>query len=171
MSQQYLRKNEGLIYILCMLYCLYSTPLFAQVRVVGWVEKVSLTDAHFPIMAKLDTGADSSSLNAIDAKIVDQGEDKYIIFKMVNDRGNEITLERKIVRWAKIKNKFNVKKKRPVIMMKVCIANISRVVEVNLVDRSNYQYQMLIGRSYLIGRPNLLVDSSRQFTQEANCHQ
>jgi hypothetical protein len=137
--------------------------------IVGWVEKVTITDNHLPVHAKLDTGADYSSLNTIDPVIYEIDEDKHIKFKLVNRDNNTIQLDRKIVRWTKIKNKFGVTRKRPVILLDICLNNISRVVEVNLVDRSNYKYQMLIGRNYLGGKPNLLVDSSKKYLHQPSC--
>ena len=39
--------------------------------------------------------------------------------------------------------------------------------EVNLADRTNFDYQMLIGRSFLSG--NVLIDPSLQYSFEPNC--
>lgn len=149
--------------------CLNAKLAHGEAKVVGWIEDVAITDSRFMVKAKLDTGADSSSLNAVNAEITERGEDNYIKFKVVNRWGNEIVINEKIVRWTKIKNKFGVKHKRPVIKIDVCVANVLRHVEVNLVDRSNYKYQMLIGRSFLKGTPNLLVDSALKETVKPGC--
>lgn len=137
--------------------------------VAGWIEKVTISDNHLPVHAKLDTGADSSSLNAIDPVIYENNDDKHIKFKLINRDNNTILLDRKIVRWTSIKNKFGVIGKRAVILLEVCLGNISRVVEVNLVDRSNYKFQMLIGRNFLGGNPNIMVDSTKQYLHQASC--
>jgi hypothetical protein len=56
---------------------------------------------------------------------------------------------------------------RPVIRLGICLGNVYKEVEVNLQDRSKFNYQMLIGRSYL--KNSFLVDASATFTVETNC--
>ena len=163
--------KHKLITIMGLFFFMHVGLLHAHTQVLGWIEDAALTKTHFVIKAKLDTGADSSSLNAVNAEIVERGEDNYIKFKVVNKQGQAMDFNEKIVRWTRIKNKFGVKHKRPVIMMDVCIANISRTVEVNLVDRCNYKYQLLIGRSFLKGTPNILIDSTQKNSQQPACAQ
>jgi hypothetical protein len=45
---------------------------------------------------------------------------------------------------------------------------VYKEVEVNLEDRSKFNYQLLIGRSYL--KNSFLVDASATFTLKPNCH-
>jgi len=160
---------KAMIFHLASIMLMISFPAHAENVVAGWIEKVSISDSHFEVHAKLDTGADSSSLNAIDYKITAQGSDQYISFDLTNKEGKTIHLKNKIVRWTSIKNKFGIVKERPVIQIPVCLGKVTRVVEVNLVDRSNYNYQMLIGRSFLIGSPNILIDSSNEYYHKPAC--
>ncbi len=48
--------------------------------------------------------------------------------------------------------------KRPVVNLELCLAGISKNVQVNLVNRTGYDYQLLLGRSFLSG--NFVVDPS-----------
>jgi hypothetical protein len=150
------------------LLIMHSSTVSAD-TVAGWIEKVTITDSHLSVHAKLDTGADSSSLNTKDPVIYKIDGDQHIKFQLTNRDNNTIHLDKKIVRWTTIKNKFGVTRERPVILLAICLGNISRVVEVNLVDRSNYKYQMLIGRNFLGGNPNLLVDSSKEYLHQPSC--
>lgn len=170
MSRRHNNFNKSFLTIILVNLCLYAGLAQGETKVVGWIEDAAITSSRFEVKAKLDTGADSSSLNAVNAEIIERGEDNYIKFKMVNRWGKEIEISEKIVRWTRIKNKFGVKHKRPVIKIDVCVANVMRHVEVNLVDRSNYKYQMLIGRSFLKGTPNLLVDSALKETAKPECN-
>ncbi len=158
-----------IIYHSACIMLIMSFPAHSENVTAGWVEKVGITNSYFEVHAKLDTGADSSSLNAIDFKITDADAGQYISFALTNREGKTIRLKEKIIRWTKIKNKFGIVKKRPVIQLPVCLGRMTRVVEVNLVDRSNYSYQMLIGRSFLVGSPNILIDSSSDYLLAPMC--
>jgi hypothetical protein len=57
---------------------------------------------------------------------------------------------------------------RPVIRLGICLGTVYKEVEVNLEDRSKFNYQLLIGRSYL--KNSFLVDASATFTLKPNCH-
>lgn len=163
--------KRKMITIMGLFFLMHAGLLQAHTKVLGWIEDAAITKTHFVIKAKLDTGADSSSLNAVNAEIVERGEDNYIKFKVVNRHGQTMEFNEKIVRWTRIKNKFGAKHKRPVVIIDVCIANILRTVEVNLVDRSNYKYQLLIGRSFLKGTPNILIDSALKDSEQPACAQ
>lgn len=160
---------KAMIFHLASVMLMMSFPAHAENVVAGWIEKVSISDSHFMVHAKLDTGADSSSLNAVDYKITDLDSDQHISFTLTNKDGETIHLKNKIVRWTSIKNKFGIVKERPVIQIPVCLGKVTRLVEVNLVDRSNYKYQMLIGRSFLVGAPNILIDSSSEYFHSPMC--
>jgi hypothetical protein len=56
---------------------------------------------------------------------------------------------------------------RPVIRLGICLGNVYKEVEVNLQDRSKFNYQLLIGRSYL--KNSFLVDASATFTIKTQC--
>lgn len=170
MSKHNNNFNNSFFTLFLVNLCLYTGLAQGEVKVLGWIEDAAITSSRFLVKAKLDTGADSSSLNAVNPDITERGEDNYITFKMVNKWGKEIEISEKIVRWTRIKNKFGVRHKRPVIMLDVCVANVLRHVEVNLVDRSNYKYQFLIGRSFLKGTPNLLIDSAQKNTAKPECN-
>lgn len=148
---------------------LISSHVNATDIIVGWIEKVNLLENHLIIHAKLDTGADFSSLNAVDPVITEEGKDKYISFDITNRDGETTHIRKRIIRWAVIKNKVGVIKERPVVIMPLCIGNVSRHVEVNLVNRSNYSYQMLIGRNFLVGTPNLIINSAKEYSIDPTC--
>ena len=149
--------------------CAFSFHTAASDIVVGWIEKVMLLENNLYIHSKLDTGADSSSLNAIDPVITEEGKDKYITFTITNREGDQARIHKRIIRWAVVKTKVGVTSERPVVIMPLCLGNTSRHVEVNLVNRSNFAYQMLIGRNFLAGNPNLLINSATEYTTEPSC--
>jgi hypothetical protein len=136
--------------------------------IVGWIEKVRVLPEDLVMHAKIDTGADNSSINALKPKEFTKDGRNWIRFTLKNREGKAITLERPIVRIAKIKKrKSESRQHRPVVMLGLCIGNMYREVEVNLADRRRFKYQLLIGRSFM--RDKLLVDPSATYTVEPVC--
>ena len=119
------------------------------------------------LRAKLDTGARNSSLHAPGITKFEKNGETWVRFSVKDHRGKEATIERKLVRQATIKQKAADPEKRPVIMLGICMGRQYREVEVNLVDRANFNYPMLIGRSFMSG--HFVVDPELKYTAEPAC--
>ncbi|WP_455200588.1 ATP-dependent zinc protease family protein [Kaarinaea lacus] len=137
-------------------------------QVSGWIEKVAVIDRAFVLPAKIDTGARNSSIHAENFKIyTKQGTDWVRFTVTTNNESRDI--DQPIKRYAKIKQKGNrPPRQRPVIVMAVCLGNVRKEVEVNLVDRANFNYPMLVGRSFLAG--SFVVDSGEKFLTTPQCN-
>ena len=135
--------------------------------IVGRIEKVRIYPGDLLIRAKLDTGARNCSLNAPNMTRFSKNGETWVRFKVKNHLDEEITIERKILREAKIKQKNRDTEKRPVIMLGVCLGKKYREVEVNLVDRTLFNYPMLIGRGFMTG--HIIVDPELKYTTEPAC--
>jgi hypothetical protein len=135
--------------------------------VVGLLEKVRIFPGDLEVVAKLDTGADHSSLHAVDIKRFERDEERWVRFSVVNYEGRKVTIERKVFREARIKRHDRRAPRRPVVTLGVCLGNVYRVVLVNLVDRSRFRCRMIIGRSFMGDK--LLVDPSEKYTVEPIC--
>ena len=136
-------------------------------RVAGWIENVSIFPGNFKIKAKLDTGAKNSSLNAKHIEEFERDGQKWVGFTLKNWKGRTEKFEAKVIRTATIKQHETESVTRPVILLGICLGNVYKEVEVNLQDRSKFNYQMLIGRSYL--RNSILVDASATFKVQPDC--
>ena len=135
--------------------------------VVGWIEKVRIYPGDLLMKAKLDTGATNSSLNTPSINEFDRNGERWVRFDVIGGDGKKVTLERKIQRVARIKRKAAGSQERPVVILGICLGNHFKEVEVNLVDRSNFLYPILIGRSYMAG--DLIVDPSSKYVTTPNC--
>ncbi len=116
----------------------------------GWIEPVLILNDEVQLKAKLDSGAKTSSLDASDIEYFDWNGKRWVRFTItdpIND--TPITLERPRVRDAVIKRHNNNHQRRPVVQMEICLGGYTREVEVNLIDRSEFLYRMLLGRSAL----------------------
>jgi hypothetical protein len=136
-------------------------------KVVGWIEKVRLSPGNFVVHAKLDTGAEYCSLDAANLTEFERNGQRWVRFDLVERYNQKITLERPVVRTATIKRHFSQSQKRPVIKLGVCLGNIYKETEVNLVDRTKFRYRMLIGRKFMEGA--VIIDPSAQYTIEPEC--
>ncbi len=136
-------------------------------EIVGWTENVYLYPGHFELKAKVDTGAETSSVNCECHSFFERGGASWVRFSIVSSQGALMTLERKIVRIAKIKRHYGGVQERPVVKLGVCLGSVFREVEVNIVDRSGLEYPMLIGRKFLGDK--FLVDTKEQFINPPHC--
>jgi hypothetical protein len=136
-------------------------------QVVGWLEKVCIYPGNLVIHAKLDTGARNSSLNASHITEFTRNGEQWVRFKVTSRYGKTVTFERKVQRVVKIKRHGANPQIRFAILLGICLGSFFGETEVNLVDRSNFNYQMLIGRSFL--KDNVIIDPSLKYTTKPNC--
>ena len=144
-----------------------SPPAAEEKKVVGWVENVRLSPGNIVIPAKLDTGANSCSLDASQATTFRRQGQEWIRFEVSTRQGRNITLERPVTRTATIKRHSSESQVRPVIKLGICPGGVYKKTEVNLVNRQRFKYPMLIGRKFLKG--SFLIDAARKFTAEPHC--
>jgi hypothetical protein len=130
--------------------------------VVGDVEKVKLDPPGITYKARIDTGAEGTSIHAVNIVRFERDGQKWVRFDIENPGGKAITLEREVVRRVKVRqvdaSDFG---HRLVVIMTVTIGSFSEQVEVALNDRSEMEYPALIGRNLL--RNNIIVDVSQEF--------
>jgi hypothetical protein len=135
--------------------------------IAGFIEWAQIDNSSFSIRAKLDTGARSTSINAIDMVRFEKQDQAWVRFSVINRKGAVIQLERPVVRIARIRRANTSVEERPVVKMIVCVAGQSGEAEVTLADRTGMNYGMLIGRTFLAGR--ILVDSGSQYLGDNKC--
>lgn len=133
--------------------------------VLGEAEWVYINKIKTNLKARIDTGASTSSLNAINIKRFERDGNNWLRFNIpLKDGKQSKTIEAKILRNVTINKTTNKKQnkgnKRPVIKLQVHLGNISSYTEFNLTDRSQMEYPVLIGRSILQDRAIVDVGSS-----------
>jgi hypothetical protein len=138
--------------------------------VYGLNEYAELAGIDLQVAAKLDTGAKTASLSARDIKRFKRDGESWVRFYLAIDNSHEHPIERPLARVSKIKRRAGDVDpddeqrytSRPVISLNVCLGNASRTIEVNLTDRSAFQYPLLIG-SEALKRFDALVDPSLKY--------
>jgi hypothetical protein len=134
---------------------------------IGWIEPVSIDKGALNVLAKIDTGADTSSLNAINVSEFEKQGRRWVSFMITNRQGFTHKIIKPIASYVHIKRKGAAPQQRPVILMDICLGNQSKTMKVNLANRENYKYQMLIGRKFLKG--SFAVDSELTQVTKPGC--
>lgn len=137
--------------------------------IYGLNEYVSLGQ-DLTLEAKLDTGAQTASLSARDIKRFKRNGEHWVRFYLAVDGVHSHPIERPLARLSKIKRRAGdydpeadkTYTARPVIELELCMGNTKKQIEVNLTDRSAFQYPLLIGSDALKDF-NALIDPSLQF--------
>lgn len=129
--------------------------------VIGRAEQIELVDfGNQVIIAKIDTGADISSIWASDV-IEKNGKLSFVLFgeKSPYYTGKVIHLKTPDYRLTRIANSFGTKELRYVVQLRVRIHD--RVINAvfSLADRSSKTYPILLGRRLL--NRKFLVDVSK----------
>ncbi len=137
--------------------------------ILGWLEDIVIAPEHgLVITAKLDTGADTSSLGARIIKRFRRGDGRFVRFSVENpEDGESVVLVRPYSRRVLIRTPSGRQERRVVVEMPVCVGGVQLEIEVSLTDRSALSQPMLIGRSALEGFA--LIDPQLTFTTPAHC--
>ncbi|HXZ50790.1 MAG TPA: RimK/LysX family protein [Burkholderiales bacterium] len=138
----------------------------AGAGVIGWVEPVQVED-KLVLNAKIDTGADIPSLDAQDVKITRRGRKEWVSFWTKGRDKERVDFEREIYRYVDIERAGGQNEKRPAVILSLCLGDVRREVVVNLVDRSQLEYPMIIGRSFLQNK--FIVDPTHTYTTVPSC--
>ncbi|MCL9776441.1 ATP-dependent zinc protease family protein [Vibrio methylphosphonaticus] len=126
----------------------------------GHIENATVEGLQFPV--KLDTGADVSSMNALDIKQFEKDGKKMVTFTYANDMDMKQTFTREVVDVMRIKAKQGEKANvRPVVEMRVKLGDVEKTVKVNLQDRSRFHYSMILGKNFL--KYGVVVSSDENF--------
>ena len=131
---------------------------------IGWREWVSLPDLGVTeLKAKVDTGADNSSLHAFNLKWFDREGSPWVRFNLhPRQRTAKPTIpcEAEVVAERKVKNPGGRIELRPVIRTTVVVAGVAVDALVNLTTRDEMTFRMLLGRRTV---RDFLIDPARSY--------
>jgi len=136
--------------------------------IVGRSERVAIVDGGVVMEAKVDTGADSTSIDARNQERFERDEDEWVRFEVRTNEGQVVTFERRIADTVTIIGAGDEKQERLVVEITLCVSDVSDVVEVNLADRTGLDYRLLLGREFL-ARNGFLVNVAQAYSHEPRC--
>lgn len=120
-----------------------------MLQVVGAREHVRLPGLGLePMQARVDTGARTSSLHAINIQV--EGTD--VLFDAVVEDGRLQPCRSHLVEWRWVKDSGGHPTLRPVIRTRLVLGEHAWEDEVTLADREGLRHRVLIGRRALWGR-------------------
>jgi hypothetical protein len=136
--------------------------------VVGWREWVALPGLGIGrIKAKVDTGARSSALHALDLEMVERDDGIWVRFTVLplqrSHRG-EVGVEAPLLDRRSVRSSSGRAEMRPVIEVDVEIGGLRFPVEMTLTRRDQMGFRMLLGRTAV--RRRFLVDPGRSYLQK-----
>ena len=139
-----------------------DTPAESKEKIkIGAVENVVLLPWGVTMPARIDTGAATSSLDARNLVI----KDKTAEFNLPQQYGGR-QIRLPILKWKTVKS-AGTKGQRPVVVVELCIGPKRVRTQVNLNDRSNVKYPLIIGRNTLMR--DFIVECSTSYCAQPTC--
>ncbi len=132
-------------------------------QVVGSVEKVWFPQLKILMDARIDTGAETASLDASEIQKFERDGDTWVRFKLLNRTTHKTQeFEKKVDHWVLIDSASSkTLDRRPVVELQVVIGGVTQFAEFNLNSRKGLNFPVLIGRNVL--RDLMVVDVSKKF--------
>ena len=154
---------------------LVALPVMAaEPTLYGRYEYIQLPEIGETFKAKMDTGALTASLSARDIETFTRDGEDWVRFRLGGKGASNKVYEHEVSRISKIKTRSEEDEddneaveptKRPVVDLELCLGNVKRTVEVNLTDRSSFNYPLLIGAKAL-REFGAAVNPARRFTAD-----
>ena len=142
-----------------------------SMQVIGQMERVTILPIGHAYRARIDTGATTSSMCALDIERFERDGESWVRFRLPlpsdtskKEIGRSEVLEYPITREAHIKRHGAEDQVRPTVQLRVTLGTFEGRIEFTLTDRSKYEFPMLVGRNLLEG--HALVDVSKSYVAE-----
>ncbi|KDN30386.1 ATP-dependent Zn protease [Vibrio fortis] len=138
-----------------------------QPTILGAIEKVTIESIKQKFDARVDTGATTSSLNAVDIKEFERNGKNWVKFHLADkSQPAEVQkwIEAPVVRYVKIRQSTSDEtERRAVIELWVKVGKIHEKAQFTLADRSQMSHPVLLGREFI--KDIALVDVSKKYVQ------
>ena len=122
---------------------------------VGWEEWVGLPELNLPaLIAKTDTGADTSALHAFNIQTFGKKNNQMVRFginPIDTDERFAIFCSAKIIDQRNVTSSNGITELRYVIETDMVIGGVIKKIPITLTNRENMKYKMIIGRNALDG--------------------
>lgn len=132
--------------------------------ILGMAEWVTFPNIAESYRARVDTGAKTSSINAIDIHVFERNDASWVSFKIASKASVSKLITLPVERWVKIRqSNTDQPQRRPVVECWIKVGERYDNVEFTLADRKHLKYPILLGRRYFSDMA--VVDVSRQYIQ------
>ncbi|HEQ3486412.1 TPA: ATP-dependent zinc protease [Vibrio cholerae] len=132
--------------------------------VLGDKEWVYLPGLKESFKARIDTGATTSSISAVDIVPFERGGQDWVKFRIEHDNIRSEELSLPVERWVRIRqSSAEEAQRRAVVVAWIQIGDLKEQTEFTLTDRTHLTYPLLLGRSFF--KDVAVVDVSRHYIQ------
>ena len=132
---------------------------------IGWKEKAALPDLGVARLdAKIDTGAKSSAIHAVQPRpISHDGAEciEFFITLQTQERETRILCVAPLIDTRVIRSSNGEDQERFVVSSRLSLGDRTFPIELTLADRSAMEFQLLIGRAALAN--NFIVDPAQSY--------
>ncbi|RXJ54493.1 ATP-dependent zinc protease [Candidatus Marinarcus aquaticus] len=141
---------------------LLSQQLPTKKQVIGQIETIYLNPPKINLPARIDTGATSSSIHAINIQPFERNGKDWIKFDIVYE-DKTYHVETKLIKYIKVvQSSTKTAQKRAVVELELTMGKIVQNTLFTVTDRSHMSYPVLIGRNAL--KDLLVVDVAKKNT-------
>lgn len=128
-------------------------------KVVGGTERVLLSDLGIILQARVDTGSATSQIDAREIEFFERNGEEWVRFEVSMPGSEErLEVERPRLRGGRASDEDGGR--RPVVEMRITMGSLTQMAELTLVNRSESDYPLVVGRNIL--RDLMLVDVARK---------
>lgn len=174
-----IRRLIALLGLFCVVSAYGAETDQSHRTVLGYVEAIVLEPVGLPLKARLDTGAQLSSLHSVETATFERDGKEWVRFHVPvgkhrltkgaddDQQLQVLVLERPVKRTVLIKRKGAASQRRYVVELSFCLDGQEHETEFSLTDRSGFLYPALLGRKVLKGVA--LVDPAHDFLAKETC--
>ena len=131
---------------------------------LGEVERVWVDPPGLQMIARIDTGASTSSLHADTITAFERDGDDWVRFEINNSDKKSVTIERPVTKYVRVFQQADKSgSRRPVVELRLVLGDVRDTFSFTLADRSHLEQDMILGRNFLTDMA--LVDVSKQYIQ------
>lgn len=136
--------------------------------IAGYIENAFLEKGSLIVAAKMDTGANTSSINAPVYERYKKGDKEWVKFNFTDSFGKAVVIDRPILRIANIRRAGTAAQDRVVISLEMCVGGYTSQAQFTLADRRSQKYQILVGRRFM--KEHILIHSAKSNLHTNTCN-
>ncbi|UWQ15716.1 RimK/LysX family protein [Aliiroseovarius sp. M344] len=133
-------------------------------QIIGWREHIALPQfGILDLPAKVDTGARTSALHAVDQSVFERDGAQWVEFMIpLKNRRTTRRICAPLLEERNIKNTGGVPERRLVVRTTLVIGKRHWLIDVSLANREKMEFDLILGRS-AIRTHKMLVDPRRSY--------
>jgi hypothetical protein len=139
---------------------LVEVPVAKGKLVLGSEEYFIVEPGSVRLRSLIDSGAPISTLSTEDLTLFERDGGQWVRFRLPRSQASAdpLQVELPVKRFARVSSQ-----RRPVVELSLTVGDVTHMVDVNLTDRSDPEYSLLVGRNFL--KDAAVIDVSRRYVQ------